>query len=197
MESGSCQLVWVADSLHTSKVSHLSVCLKILKSGDLCCAGIAIFFDKAGDHVPTVCEEFLRKFEARPDVEVFLHIRALPVPHVSDEEKFTIARTSLPNFYRIVVRHGCNDIVVTENLGGVVYSELRRHIIHTWGRPCTGYHPASQAQSLQTLIPLAPHARRLPMMASSLLTTGKWRRCLRSWMRHTRHRRCISWARNS
>jgi KUP system potassium uptake protein len=33
----------------------------------------------------------------------------------------------------MVVRHGYNDIVVTEHLGGVVYSELRRHIIHSWG----------------------------------------------------------------
>jgi hypothetical protein len=195
MESGSCQLVWVADSLHTSKVSHLSVS-RFSKSGDLCCAGIAIFFDKAGDHVPTVYEEFLRKFEARPDVEVFLHFRALPIPHVSDEEKFTIARTSLPNCYRMVVRHGYNDIVVTENLGGVVYSEL----LDTLFIPGVGMHrpsPASQAQSLQILIPLAPHIRHLPIMASSLLTTGKRRRGLTSWMRHTRHRRCISWARKS
>jgi len=108
--------------------------LKIFKSRDLCCVGIAIFFDKAGDRVPTVYEEFLRKFEARPAVEVFLHFRALAVPHVSDEEKFTVARTSLPNCYRMVVRHGYNDIVVTENLGHVVYSQLRRHIIQTWGQ---------------------------------------------------------------
>jgi KUP system potassium uptake protein len=76
----------------------------------------------------------LHKFEARPDVEVFLHFRSLPVPHISDEEKFTIARTSLPNCYRMVVRHGYNDIVVTENLGDVVYSELRKHIIQSWGQ---------------------------------------------------------------
>jgi KUP system potassium uptake protein len=78
--------------------------------------------------IPTVYEEFLRKFEARADVEVFLHFRGLAIPHVSEEEKFSIARTSLPNCYRIVVRHGYNDVVVTENLGELVYSELRKYI---------------------------------------------------------------------
>ena len=133
MENGSCHTVWEADSLLTSKVRNLSVS-RFPPRGDLSCAGIAIFFDKAGDRVPTVYEEFLRKFEARPDVEVFLHFRGLSVPHVSDEEKFTIARTSLPNCYRVVVRHGYNDIVVTENLGDVVYSELRRHIVQSCGQ---------------------------------------------------------------
>ena len=81
--------------------------------------------------VPTVYEEFLRKFEARAEVEVFLHFRGLIIPHVSEEEKFSVARTSLPNCYRMVVRHGYNDAVVTENLGDLVYSELRKYIIQS------------------------------------------------------------------
>ena len=94
--------------------------------------GISIFFDKAGDSVPTVYEEFLRKFEARADVEVFLHFRGLNVPHVAEEDKFSVARTGLPNCYRIIVRHGYNDVVVNENLGELVYTELRRHLIQSW-----------------------------------------------------------------
>jgi len=100
-------------------------------NGVLIVLGISIFFDKAGNMIPTVYEEFLRKFEARADVEVFLHFRGLAIPHVSEEEKFSIARTSLPNCYRIVVRHGYNDVVVTENLGELVYSELRKYIIQS------------------------------------------------------------------
>jgi len=91
--------------------------------------GIAIFFDKAGDMVPTVYEEFLRKFEAQPEVQLFLHLKRLPIPHVSEEEKFKITKTSLPSAYRLVVRHGYSDIVVTEDLGEVVYTELRKYII--------------------------------------------------------------------
>ena len=103
-------------------------------NGVLTILGISIFFDKVGNMVPTVYEEFLRKFEARAEVEVFLHFRGLIIPHVSDEEKFSVARTSLPNCYRMVVRHGYNDAVVTENLGDLVYSELRKYIVQSWAQ---------------------------------------------------------------
>lgn len=108
--------------------------------------GIAIFFDKAGDLVPTVYEEFLRKFEARADVEVFLHFRGLSIPRVNDEDKFSIARTGLPNCYRVIVRHGYKEIMVTENLGDLIYSELRKYIIHSW---------AQQAPAIASLAPSA------------------------------------------
>jgi len=113
-------------------------------NGVLTILGISIFFDKAGDMVPTVYEEFLRKFEARADIEVFLHFRGLHVPHVAEEEKFSVARTSLPNCYRIVVRHGYTDIVVNENLGEMVYTELRKHLIQSWS------HNAPAIASLAT-----------------------------------------------
>jgi KUP system potassium uptake protein len=45
--------------------------------------GTFIFFDKAGTRVPTVYEEFVRKFEAQPAIQVFLHLRGLAIPHVS------------------------------------------------------------------------------------------------------------------
>jgi KUP system potassium uptake protein len=79
--------------------------------------------------VPIVYEEFLRKFEAQPDIQVFLHLRALYIPHVTPEEKYSIAKTSLPNCYRLTIRHGYNDIPVTENLGNIVYEEVRKYII--------------------------------------------------------------------
>lgn len=79
--------------------------------------------------VPTVYEEFLRKFEAQPDIQVFLHLRALFIPHVSAAEKFTTTKTSLPNCYRLTIRHGYNDVPVTEDLGNTVYEEIRKHII--------------------------------------------------------------------
>jgi KUP system potassium uptake protein len=119
--------------------------------------GIAVFFDKAGDMVPTVYEEFLRKFEARPDVEVFLHLRALTIPHVSEEEKFSIARTSLPNCYRMIVRHGYNDIIVTEGLGDLVYQELRKHLISSHAAKAQG--SASGAASEAETSDSAIHSR--------------------------------------
>jgi len=35
----------------------------------------------------------------------------------------------LPNCYRLTIRHGYNDVPVTENLGTIVYEELRKYII--------------------------------------------------------------------
>jgi KUP system potassium uptake protein len=90
--------------------------------------------------VPAVYEEFLRKFEAQPDIQVFLHLRALFIPHVSAEEKFDTTKTSLPNCYRLTIRHGYNDIPVTENLGNIVYEEVRKYIITSSAQHS---HPAS------------------------------------------------------
>jgi KUP system potassium uptake protein len=92
---------------------------------------MGIFFDKSGDMVPPVYQEFLRKFEAQQEVHVFLHLRALSKPYVSAEEMYTVTRTSLHNCYRMVIRHGYNDRVITADLGRTVYEELRKGIIDT------------------------------------------------------------------
>jgi KUP system potassium uptake protein len=68
---------------------------------------------------------------------------------VSDEEKFAITKTSLPNCYRIVVRHGYNDIVVTEDLGSVVYEELRNYIVTSGAQYSPTPATTSGAQSIQ------------------------------------------------
>lgn len=93
--------------------------------------GVAIFFDKSGDGVPPVFEEFIRKFEALPEIQVLLHLRGLSRPYASDEEKFEVRKTALSNCYRIVVRYGYNDIVVTEGLGDLVYEKLKEFITTT------------------------------------------------------------------
>lgn len=90
--------------------------------------GLGIFFDKAGTKLPTVYEEFLRKFQAQQDVHVFLHLRALPVPHVAEAEAFEVAGTRQPNCYRMIIRHGYNDHPVSADLGAVVYKQLREAI---------------------------------------------------------------------
>lgn len=104
--------------------------------------GLGIFFDKSGDMVPTVYEEFLRKFEAQQEVHVFLHLRALSKPHVPDEDRYTISRTSIPNCYRLTVRHGYNDRVISAELGDVVYHELRKAIVKMVDLP-TSVAPSS------------------------------------------------------
>lgn len=92
--------------------------------------GFGIFFDKAGAFVPTVYEQWLRKFHAQLNVVVLMHLRALSIPHVSDEDRFTVAKTSVRNVYRLVIRHGYNDHVITPDLARLVYEEVRKAIVH-------------------------------------------------------------------
>ncbi|KAG9761309.1 putative potassium transporter, partial [Aureobasidium melanogenum] len=93
--------------------------------------GMGIFFDKAGTdiHVPQVYEHFITKFEAQMQVVVFLHLRALSEPHVHEEERYTIARTPLPNVYRMTIRYGYMDRVVTPDLSKLVYEQVRTAIV--------------------------------------------------------------------
>ncbi|KAI4728007.1 putative potassium transporter [Aureobasidium sp. EXF-10728] len=93
--------------------------------------GMGIFFDKSGTdiHVPQVYEHFITKFEAQMQVVVFLHLRALSEPHVHEEDRYTIARTPLPNVYRMTIRYGYIDRVVTPDLGKLVYEQVRMAIV--------------------------------------------------------------------
>jgi KUP system potassium uptake protein len=93
--------------------------------------GMGIFFDKSGTdiHVPQVYEHFITKFEAQMQVVVFLHLRALGEPHVHEEDRYTIARTPLPNVYRMTIRYGYVDRVVTPDLGKLVYEQVRMAIV--------------------------------------------------------------------
>lgn len=107
--------------------------------------GLGIFFDKAGGaKMPAVYEEFIRKFQAQQDVHVFLHLRALQVPHVADEDRFEIAATRQPSCYRVVLRHGYNDHPVNADLGAVVYAKLREAI------QSSAFSPAAAAAATAT-----------------------------------------------
>ncbi|KAF2482537.1 putative potassium transporter 5 [Neohortaea acidophila] len=92
--------------------------------------GFGIFFDKAGESTPMVYEQWLRKFRAQMDTVVLLHLRALSIPHVAEEDRFAVARTGVRNVYRVVVRHGYSDRVITPDLAQMIYEEIRRAIIH-------------------------------------------------------------------
>lgn len=87
--------------------------------------GFGIFFDKAGETTPIVFSQFIIKFTATPEIVVFFHLRPLQVPSVAAEDRHTVSRLSIPNCYRLVVRYGFNDEVITPNLASVVYEQLR------------------------------------------------------------------------
>ena len=102
--------------------------------------GVGIFFDKTGtpNGTPAVFVHFLQKFRAAPAVVVFFHIRPLPCPTVAPEDRFSVSRCStgpgsdgaLKNFYRVTIRHGYADRVISRHLGLLIYENLRNFIIH-------------------------------------------------------------------
>lgn len=87
--------------------------------------GLGIFFDKAGETTPTVFSQFALKLTALPDVIVFFHLRPLERPSVRFEERYSVSRLAIPNCYRIVVRFGYNDVIVSNDLAAVIYQQLK------------------------------------------------------------------------
>ncbi|GME48467.1 Potassium transporter [Neofusicoccum parvum] len=105
--------------------------------------GLGIFFDKAGTKTPAVYAEFVRKFQAQQDVHVFLHLRALQVPHVGEADRFEVSGTAQPNCYRMIIRHGYNDHPVNADLGTAVYEQLRAAIV---AAPRLGADPSAASE---------------------------------------------------
>ncbi|APA10178.1 hypothetical protein SS1G_07398 [Sclerotinia sclerotiorum 1980 UF-70] len=85
---------------------------------------IGIFFDKIGDQLPIVFTQFVRKFCATPEIIIFLHMRPLSIPHVPDTHRYVIQRTSIPSCYRITIRHGYTDDIITPSIGSTLISQL-------------------------------------------------------------------------
>lgn len=103
-------------------------------------AGLGIFFDKSGTpgNTPVVFLHFLQKFSAMPEVSVFLHLRPLSVPSVAPNERYTITRCftygsgpgkkPIPNCYRLMVRHGYTDEIITPDLAILVLDLIRAYL---------------------------------------------------------------------
>ncbi|KAF7558828.1 hypothetical protein G7046_g5323 [Stylonectria norvegica] len=95
--------------------------------------GLGIFFDKvggSGDNIPKVFTQFVRKFQTRPQVIVFFHMRPLSQPNVPVDQRYVIARVTqrIPSCYRIALRHGYMDDVLTPDLARIIVAELTKFI---------------------------------------------------------------------
>jgi KUP system potassium uptake protein len=92
-------------------------------------AGLGIFFDKAGETTPIIFSQFVRKLTTTPAVMVFFHLRPLEKPSVAPEDRYTVSRLAIPNCYRLIVRHGYMDEVISPDLASLIYEKVRDHII--------------------------------------------------------------------
>jgi len=86
--------------------------------------GVGIFFDKIGDKVPIVFAQFVQKFAARPEITVFFHMRSLSTPSIPESERYIITRTTIPSCYRMTIRHGYTDKIVTPDLGRMIVEQI-------------------------------------------------------------------------
>ena len=91
--------------------------------------GFGIFFDKAGETTPIVFSQFIRKLVTIPEVIVFFHLRPLEVPFVEPQNRYSVSRLAVPHCYRLVVRHGYMDEVITPDLASLIYDKIHSHIV--------------------------------------------------------------------
>ena len=114
-------------------------------------SGLGIFFDKMGDSIPVVFSQFVRKLKSRPGVIVFFHMRPLSRPTVPPADRFIISRTSIPSCYRMTLRHGYADDVVTPDLGREIAEQLILYITrgHTASSPDGSVSSANHSPRIQ------------------------------------------------
>jgi KUP system potassium uptake protein len=92
--------------------------------------GFGIYFDKTGVLTPTVFSQFVSKFVAVTDVSVFFHLHPVEAPSVADDERFVVLRfREVPGCYRLVVRHGFMDEVISPDLAALVYAQVRAFVL--------------------------------------------------------------------
>ncbi len=91
--------------------------------------GLGIFFDKAGETTPIVFSHFVLKLTAIPEVIVFFHLRPLETPSVALADRHTVSRLAIPNCYRLVVRYGYNDEIITPDLASIIYKQVRQYLV--------------------------------------------------------------------
>jgi KUP system potassium uptake protein len=104
--------------------------------------GLGIFFDKAGSQAvaPHVLVQFLQKFSATPEFMVLFHLQPISVPTVEPEYRYTVSRcfasrangkgrAPLPNCFRLVVRYGYTDEIITPDLGKLVTDAVRTFLL--------------------------------------------------------------------
>ncbi|KAI0176010.1 potassium transporter [Hypoxylon sp. FL1284] len=93
--------------------------------------GFGVFFDKAGVLTPTVFTQFVSKFGTVPDAMVFFHLHPVEAPSVASSDRYAISRiAAVPGCYRLVIRHGFMDEVITPDLAALIYEQVRNYVIH-------------------------------------------------------------------
>ncbi|KAI1430031.1 potassium uptake protein [Xylaria sp. FL1777] len=123
--------------------------------------GFGIYFDKTGVLTPTVFTQFVTKFGAVPEVMVFFHLHPVETPTVPSSERYRISRLgAIPGCYRLVVRHGFMDEVITPDLAALIYEQIRKYVVR---QADSGENPENQS----------PEARDVSQGSSTALSENQ------------------------
>ncbi|KAF0918053.1 hypothetical protein E2562_021743 [Oryza meyeriana var. granulata] len=78
--------------------------------------GIGLIYTELATGVPAIFSHFVTNLPAFHQVLVFICVKAVPVPHVRDEERHLVGRIGPREFrmYRCVVRHGYKDVLAED-----------------------------------------------------------------------------------
>lgn len=97
--------------------------------------GLGIFFDKTGVMTPAVFTQFASKFVAVMDVTVFFHLHPVEAPTVPEDERYAVSKfTTIPGCYRLVVKHGFMDEIISPDLAALIYEKVRAFVIRQAAR---------------------------------------------------------------
>ncbi|KAI0409722.1 potassium uptake protein [Xylaria palmicola] len=125
--------------------------------------GFGIYFDKTGVLTPTVFTQFVTKFGAIPEIMVFFHLHPVEIPTIPSNERYMISRLgAIPGCYRLVVRHGFMDEVITPDLAALIYEQIRKFVVQQ----------AGTAESDEKLDGLSPEERATSQSSSTSLSDG-------------------------
>ncbi|PYH94207.1 potassium transporter 5 [Aspergillus ellipticus CBS 707.79] len=91
--------------------------------------GVGIFFDKAGETTPIVFSQFVLKLTSVFEVIIFFHLRPIETPSVPIEDRYAVSKLAIPHCYRLVVRYGYNDEIISPDLASTITDQVRRYLI--------------------------------------------------------------------
>ena len=104
--------------------------------------GLGIYFDKTGVLTPVVLTQFVSKLGAIPEALILFHLHPVETPTVPAAERYAVSRlAAIPGCYRLVVRHGYMDEVVSPDLAALVYDQVRKFITRSAGGGDDGTGP--------------------------------------------------------
>jgi KUP system potassium uptake protein len=125
--------------------------------------GMGVFFDKAGETTPIVFSQFAIKLVAAPEVIILFHLRPLETPSVPPEDRYSVSRLAIPNCYRLIIRHGYMDEVITPDLAPLIYKQVRSFITLSTSTPA----PQTATTALESTNDQEPRRRPVTTSPSS------------------------------